>query len=396
MLFDGFQQYVACRIDGCFYARPFAVLFATLSVLTVLAFGANAFGIRWRPGRLYASGFEAAQPYGTVGLAGLKVLVRSVCVLAAFVAVGVSVWASMSLIAIGEGYEPLRSWHRAIESAVGALTGYQQIALAVVASIGVAVLVAAHASFAALAARYPRRLDVWIAGWLVLLHGLLLVVLVANGYRGVGSVFLWEFLIDALVWVTRWIDAPVIALATVYVSWKVLAERRLTMRAASGAVLISAAFGLAWVTMLRAAGVPLGDMPMPYPFWMLSPALLPLMATVLAPWSLSRIRHPEENPWRRQSRTSSRSCARCCWRFSGWRQQRLMRVGSSSRWSSVADARTFYCLAADLDFPVPARLAGDVPALDFCGLMYRMGAPCVRRPPMRYDSAMMPLAGSVF
>jgi hypothetical protein len=26
--------------------------------------------------------------------------------------------------------------------------------------------------------------------------------------------------------------------------------------------------------------------------WMLSPVLLPLMASVLAPWSLSRMRHP--------------------------------------------------------------------------------------------------------
>jgi hypothetical protein len=260
-------------------------------VLTVLGLGANAFGIRWRPGRLYASAFEAAHPYGTARLAGLKVLVRSVCVLAALVVVGVSVWASMSVIAVGQGYEPLRSWQRAIESALGALTGYQQIALAVVGSIGVAVIVASHASFAALAARYPGRLDVWIAGWLVLLHGLLLVVLVANGYRGVGSVFLWEFLIDALVGVTRWIDAPAIVLATVYVSWRVFAERLLTLRSACGVVLVSVAFGAAWVSVLRAAGVQLADTTMTYAFWILSPALLPLMATVLAPWSLSRIRH---------------------------------------------------------------------------------------------------------
>ena len=63
----------------------------------------------------------------------------------------------MSFIAVGKGYEPLRSWQRAIESAVGALTGYQQVALAVVASIGVAVMVASVAAIVALAARYPRR-----------------------------------------------------------------------------------------------------------------------------------------------------------------------------------------------------------------------------------------------
>ncbi len=77
-----------------------------LSVLTVLGLGANAFGIRWRPGRRYVSAFEATQPYGTARLAGLKVLVRSVCVLAALVAVGVSVWASQSFIAVDKGYAP--------------------------------------------------------------------------------------------------------------------------------------------------------------------------------------------------------------------------------------------------------------------------------------------------
>ena len=167
------------------------------------------------PGRWSVSAFEATQPNGTARLAGLKVLVRSVCVLAALVAVGVSVWASLSFIAVGKGYEPLpgyqplRSWQGAIESAVGALTGYQQIALAVVASIGVVVMVASHAAFVAIAARHAGRRErgrregaavLGIAGWLVVLHGLVLVPLVLTGYRGVGLQALWEFLLGALVW----------------------------------------------------------------------------------------------------------------------------------------------------------------------------------------------------
>ena len=87
-------EHMTCRTDGCFWARPVAVLFATLSVPAVLALGGNVFGIRWRQGRVYASAFEAGQPYGTARLACLKVLVRSVCVLAALIAVGVSAWAS--------------------------------------------------------------------------------------------------------------------------------------------------------------------------------------------------------------------------------------------------------------------------------------------------------------
>jgi hypothetical protein len=44
-------------------------------------------------------------------------------------------------------------------------------------------------------------------------------------------------------------------------------------------------------TVLRAAGVQLAGMPTIDVLSMLSPALLPLMASLLAPWSLSRIRH---------------------------------------------------------------------------------------------------------
>ena len=80
-------------------------------------------------------------------------------------------------------------------------------------------------------------------------------------------------------------------LATVYLFWAAFAERLLTLRSACGAVLVSAAFGAAWLTVLRAAGVQLAGMPAMDAVWMLSPALLPLMASVLAPWSLSRIRH---------------------------------------------------------------------------------------------------------
>jgi hypothetical protein len=78
--------------------------------------------------------------------------------------------------------------------------------------------------------------------------------------------------------------------ATIYLTWKVFAERLLSLRSAVGIVLISAAFGAAWLTVLRAAGVQLAGTTM-HVVWMLSPALLPLMASVLAPWSLSRIRH---------------------------------------------------------------------------------------------------------
>ena len=68
------------------------------SLPAVLILGGNAFGIRARQGRTYASAFEATQACGTARMAGLKVLVRSVCLLAALAAVGTSVWTSASVI----------------------------------------------------------------------------------------------------------------------------------------------------------------------------------------------------------------------------------------------------------------------------------------------------------
>jgi hypothetical protein len=259
-------------------ASYLAVTWAMLSILAVLVLGINAFGIRWRQGRWYASAFETTQAYGTARLAGLKVLVRSVCVLPALIAVVLSAWASLSFIVVGERY--LRSGLRVIEVAVGALTGYQQVALAVVASIGVVVMVALIAASIALAARYPRPLN--IATCLYLLSwGLALVLLALAGHRGLGLLF----------GPTRFIDAPLILFATIYLSWRAFAERLLSLRAAVGIVVVSAAFAAAWVTVLRAAGVQFAAIPTVDAFWMLSPALLPPLASVLAPWSLSRSRH---------------------------------------------------------------------------------------------------------
>ena len=262
------------------YARTFAIMFATISLLILQFLWHNAFGVRWRRGRWYPSAFETTLSCGTSRLAALKVLVRSVCALAALTLVVVSLWVSLPLLGPGKIPELLRSGQRAIEGGIGALTGYQQLALSAVASIGLVVTVALLAALWALGARYPRRMN-RAAGSLLLLHCLVLFLLVLNGRRGIG------LFVEAM----GWIDAPLLLFATIYLTWKVFAERLLSLRSTVGIVLISAAFGVAWVTVLRAAGVQLAGMPTMDAAWMLSPSLLPLMASAVAPWSLSRIRH---------------------------------------------------------------------------------------------------------
>jgi hypothetical protein len=283
-----------------FYTRPatrlVAVVVAMFSLPAVLILGGNAFGIRARQGRRYASPFEATQACGTARMAGLKVLVRSVCMLAALLAVGTSVWTSASVIPfdvledndrfIEKSRSPASGWMRAIEGAVGAMSASELLALAVVGCIGVAVMVASRAALGALAARYPRRVKITVS--LLLLHGLLLVLRAPDGQGGNGLDVLF---MDALFRATPWIATTALVLSTVYLLWSVLAERLLTLRSACGAVLVSAAFGAAWVTVLPAAGVQLTGMSTTNVLWTLLPALLPLTVSVLAPWSLSRIRH---------------------------------------------------------------------------------------------------------
>jgi hypothetical protein len=276
--------------------RMVAVVVAVFSLPAVLILGGNAFGIRARQGRTYASAFEATQACGTARMAGLKVLVRSVCLLAALAAVGTSAWTSASVIPfdvledndtlIEKSRAPLSGWMRTVEGAVGAMSAYELLALTFVAVIVVAVMVAARAALAALHARYPGR--VTIAGSLLLLHGLLFVLRAPDGQGGNGLEVLF---MDALFGATPWIATTALVLATVYLFWRSLAERLLTLRSTCGALLVSTAFGVASVTVLRAAGVQFAGMPTADAVWLLSPMLLPLMVSALAPWSLSRVRH---------------------------------------------------------------------------------------------------------
>ena len=129
---------------------------------------------------------------------------------------------------------------------------YEQLALAVVAAVGVVIWVAAFAVLGALRTRYSRR----IVTPLLLLYGLALVWL-AVGVR-VDPETASQFHVDVVYGAMRWIAAAAMVFTTVYVCWIGFAERVLTIRYASGAVLVSVAFGAAWVTVLRVAGVQLG------------------------------------------------------------------------------------------------------------------------------------------
>ena len=279
---------VSCPIRECFWARAWPPMITPLALFTMLCLGGNAFGIRRKQGRTYVSAFEATQAHGAAQVAALKVLVKSVCVLAALIAIGVSAWLSMPLLGDAVFIQmigvPLNTQRSIFNDALAALTGYEQLSLVVVAVAGVVIWVAAFAVLGALWTRYSRRMN--MAGSLLLLYGLSLALLALAGQRGIGP----ELPLAAILRATSWVAASAIVLATVYVFWRVLAEQLLTVRQTSVVVFLWTAVAAASLTVLRAAGLSLADMPAADAFRILSPLVLPLTIAVLAPWSYSRIR----------------------------------------------------------------------------------------------------------
>jgi hypothetical protein len=274
--------------------RSIALMVAVFSLPVVLVLGGNAFGLRFKQGRSYAGAFEATQACGTARMASLKVLVRSLCLLAALAAVVTSVWISASVIPfdvlddndtfIEKSRAPLSTWMRVIQVGVEAMSPPELLALAVVAAIGVVFWVASWAAIGALWTRYPRHVN--IAASLFLLYGLALVLLMLAD-RAIG----WEMPPGTILRATGWIAAVAVVLATTYLAWRNFMEKLMTVLQAGVAILGSAIFGAAWLTLLGATGVSLTDLPTARAAWMLSPALMPLTIAVLAPWCYSRVRH---------------------------------------------------------------------------------------------------------
>jgi hypothetical protein len=274
--------------------REAAIGIPVLSVLLMLLlFGSNAFGIRAKQGRSYVSVFEATQPYATAQLAGLKVLVRTACVLVALFAIGASAWASSSLMGAW-GASPMHGndvaahllrQRRVLADFLMARPAHDIAAAIVVASIVVTVVIAWQAAREALKTRYPRR--VIVAQWLPAAWGLAVGLLALAGNLGVLS----DFAAGTSIMTAVWIATAGLATAAIYFWWSSLAGRVLTTRYLCVALLVLAAFALAYVTLLRSAGLPRAGTPWTAISILSWPVLLLLLGVALAPWSLNRVRH---------------------------------------------------------------------------------------------------------
>lgn len=271
-----------------------AIFCGAVSVPAVLILGSNAFGIRRRQGRTYLSAFDATQPFHTSRLAVLKIVVRTCCVLLALAMVGASAWASIALVRASGGWLAEGSKH-AIEGfpqagarlagAFASADPRAYVALAIVVALVVWLVVAGLAAFRALWARYPRQL--FVAGVLALLWGLVLAALGWTMQRGIASA---EWLLPILG-ATQWIASVAMLLAAMYFAWRLHAERLFTPTLAGGLVVVTVGFAAAWALAAQAVAAPFTNMPAPVIAWSMSPALLPLVTGLLAPWALARLRH---------------------------------------------------------------------------------------------------------
>jgi hypothetical protein len=281
----------ATLFGGLLVLRPLAAMFAGLSLVGVLVLGGNLFGIRGSQERL--GPFQSTQAFETSSLTGLKVLVRSACKLVALTIVGASAWASVVFLPplrdgkplLHIGGVPLNEWMRGIGYVLETLTVYEWLALAALAVTWLLACVAGFAALRALWVRYFRRVN--IAASLLLIYVLVLAVLPLAERSGLAS----AVLVDTLFAATNWIAAAAVIGAVARLFWSGFAERVLTVRYACGVLAISAAFWAAWATLLAKASVTLSEMPASNVASMLTLLLLPLLASVLAPWSFSRIRH---------------------------------------------------------------------------------------------------------
>jgi hypothetical protein len=270
---------------------PFASLRYVAVSLTVLcvpvlvfALGGNAFGIRRKQGRTYASPFELIQPNGTAQLASVKVMARTACVLVALAAIGVSVAASSALLSAWGEWVPaggqnvlpgMLTLRQKVADQLAALTGYSYVAIVVVACIVVATLVTWQAAREALQTRYRRML--FVVQWLPAVWGLAMILLTLAIRKGLGP----THLVGEIVTVSFWMSGAAMLLATIYLFWRGFAERALTARYACGALAIAAVFFAAW-----RAGMPAAEA-----VGILWLALAVLMVGVLAPWAFHRVRH---------------------------------------------------------------------------------------------------------
>ena len=269
--------YLLFALAGPFvFFRPLAMIGVFgVAPAALLLLSRNAFGIRRENKRQYLSAFEATQPRTTAQMAGVKLLVRTACVVVAMAIVVVGVWASLSQLAewgpwiTKKGTDMRMPMLDVLKDMRSQFEGpwHELVAQAFNIMVFILCMVATFATFAALRARYSMSVVIW--------GSLLLVVAIFLGIRS-------DTLPQAMRAAIPWIVEAALVIAIVYVLKSGLTERALTITYVCIAVLLSIANLVAY---LPENEPPLGKGEI------FRQVLVPLLIFVMAPWSLNRIRH---------------------------------------------------------------------------------------------------------
>jgi hypothetical protein len=257
--------------------RPLALVVSMILVWAVpatLLVAGNAFDIRERQGRMYASAFGLTQPLGSAELAGLKILVRSACVLIALISIVLTIWVASGLIIEWEiwGFsrKGVHMGSKLLEFRNG--VEHQFFGQPILISIGILLVVAGRAAFTALRVCHTRGL--LVGGSLLLIGAVSMIAIFVAGQKGLAS----QSAVSAILNAADWVVAIAAAFATIYLCWTGFREHSLTAPYLCGALVLAVAFGAASLHAPNLVSI-LGT-------W-----LLPLSLLLLAPWALSRVRH---------------------------------------------------------------------------------------------------------
>ena len=239
-------------------------------VVPLIAALPSMLGVRRKQGNTYLSAFAATRALGTARLVGLKVLVTSLTLFVAWVAIGTSLW----VFAV-----PLAAWGPETQAT---FVDYYPSLPVTAAALPIIVSLVVYAT-AAIAGAATLHAFLILNGRRVVLVGLALSLYIASwvlaGVRG------W---VDpnAIGTVHVWIVTGTMLLATAYLLRRLIAERIFTSR---GLVLV-AGIWVGFALMALWVHLEPNDDFVDRVAWFVI-AVLPLTAAALAPWSFSRLRH---------------------------------------------------------------------------------------------------------
>ena len=217
--------------------------------------------------------FDAARPIGTGTIVGLQILLTSLCIAGAWALMLVSAWLSLPLISDLHDYGSSAS----VAASLFHRYGMRTVSFVAVSFVGLATVIALLAALRTFGSAYGWRL--WVSALGVVLYAIALLISVGLQY------------VDASVLGANvWLLAIAIPLGTLFVLARALKAAALTLRQIAVAAVVWSAFAVLYLDMLRAGGTLL-QASEAFEALTLASTLLPLLATGLAPWSLTLVRH---------------------------------------------------------------------------------------------------------